>query len=105
MEKDYVYEIADHLLPGDWRVELEPTCGKPNDDVVLEAIKKLYPKPITTPERKWRNKRSHRKCIFCRNFESYPIDIHLDEEGWCRPKMKNVSRDIHRYFCSLFELR
>lgn len=106
MERDYVYEIANYLLPEGWRVRLEPNQGRPIDSIVVDEIKRVYPKAISTPTQKWRNKRRNRRCYFCRNYECLPDSPWNSHDlVWCKAKKQTKSIHIKRRFCKLFELK
>ena len=64
---------------------------------------------------KWRNKRLHRKCIFCENFNIYSKELLNESYFFCECKAKkfdSVSKldipfrfTLIRPFCALFKLK
>lgn len=53
---------------------------------------------------KWRNKRLHRKCLFCK-FSSHLPSTPCSAGIWyCDAKMKMIDPDTPRPFCKCFTL-
>lgn len=103
---DYIYQIANHLLPEGWQVKLEPAMGKPTDAAIIDEIKQIYPKAISTPTQKWRNKRRNRRCYFCRNYVALPDSPWNSHDLiWCEAKGQTKRLNTTRCFCKLFELK
>ena len=98
-----LWKVANHLLSENWNIELEPTCGKPCDEVIAEAILKKYPKFHKSDIEKWRSR--HKKCDYCIYKREYPIDINYDDYVYCMAKRKNKRRNTVRPFCSLFQVK
>lgn len=55
--------------------------------------------------REWRDKRLHRRCLFCTYYcAAHPLGPPYETKntGWCRAKSKNVNDDIPKWFCALY---
>lgn len=55
--------------------------------------------------REWRDKRLHRRCLFCTYYcAAHPLGPPYETKntGWCRAKLKNVNDDIPKWFCDLY---
>lgn len=102
---DQLWRIANHLLPKNWEVDIEPAMGKPSDAAIADAIIRKYPKCTSnlSSVEKWRSK--HKKCDYCIYGEDYPDCINAGNYIYCAAKRKNSHRNRPRPFCSLFQIK
>lgn len=99
--------LCTHLLGEDWYI-VDPVGNEEANDIIVEAIMKMYPPKTMTRIDKWRKR--HKKCRWCTHCHE---DILVDDVGrsigigyTCKAKCQTIFYvGKSRPFCTLFNLK
>ena len=57
-----------------------------------------------TPK-EWRNKRIHRRGVFCKHYKASNVYPWMENFKWCNAKQREVKIDTIKPFCRCFEIK
>lgn len=99
--------LCTHLLGEDWYI-VDPVRNEEANDIIVEAIMKMYPPKTMTRIDKWRKR--HKQCRWCTHcyedlgFDDTERSIYVSYK--CKAKGLTLLKPYRsRPFCTLFNLK